>query len=238
MRALIGHTGFVGSNILRQTKFDKCYNSKNIESIAGKEFDVVVCAGVSSIKWKANQNPSGDFINIQRLMDNLSRATFNKFILISTIAVYNTPADNVYGRHRLYLETFVENKFKDCLIIRLPSIFGVGMKKNPIYDLLNKDYRFLPNPESKFQYYCLDNIWSDIEVGIKNNIKYLNICTEPIKFSTILEIFGLNMVVLNKSITQENMKTVHAKYWNKSGVYIYGKKEVLEDLKRFTAAYE
>ena len=34
-RALIGHTGFVGSNLARQGAFDALYNSSNIESIAG-----------------------------------------------------------------------------------------------------------------------------------------------------------------------------------------------------------
>ncbi len=39
MRALIGHTGFVGSNLLKQAEFDRCYNSKNIEEIVDEQFE-------------------------------------------------------------------------------------------------------------------------------------------------------------------------------------------------------
>jgi hypothetical protein len=34
--ALIGYTGFIGSNLARQFDFDDFYNSKNIDDIAGK----------------------------------------------------------------------------------------------------------------------------------------------------------------------------------------------------------
>ncbi len=42
--ALIGHTGFVGSNLLAEHPFDELYRSTNIETIAGERFDLVVCA--------------------------------------------------------------------------------------------------------------------------------------------------------------------------------------------------
>ena len=49
--AIIGNTGFVGSNLIRQRHFDAFYNSKNIET---KSFDLVICAGVPAVKWLAN----------------------------------------------------------------------------------------------------------------------------------------------------------------------------------------
>ena len=51
--ALIGYSGFVGGNLLRQRSFDACFNSSNIEAIAGRSFDLVVCAGAPAEKWKA-----------------------------------------------------------------------------------------------------------------------------------------------------------------------------------------
>lgn len=44
-KALIGYTGFVGTTLLKQTKFDDFYRSTNINDIKGKKFDLVVCAG-------------------------------------------------------------------------------------------------------------------------------------------------------------------------------------------------
>jgi hypothetical protein len=55
--ALIGHTGFVGGNLRRQGSYDELYNSKNIESIAERSFDLVVSAGAPAAKWIANREP-------------------------------------------------------------------------------------------------------------------------------------------------------------------------------------
>ena len=238
MNALIGHTGFVGSNISRQASFDECYNSKNIEQIRERSFDVIVCAGVSSLKWKANRHPNEDFLNIEQLIENMTKASFKKLILISTIAVYDNPADNAYGRNRLYLETFLSNKYDDVLIVRLPSLFGKGIKKNPIYDLLHKDYRFLPNPDSQFQYYCLDNLWKDITIAVENNIKYLNICSEPVVFSEVLNLFKTNIMILNEKTIYERMTSKHSAHWQRDDGYLYGKEETLKQMESFINEYE
>jgi hypothetical protein len=46
MDALIGHSGFVGTNLHRQRPFDYLYNSKNIGDICGRSFELIVCAGI------------------------------------------------------------------------------------------------------------------------------------------------------------------------------------------------
>ena len=89
--ALIGYTGFVGSNLLRQMSFKDLYHSKNIEELGGKSYDLLVCAGAPAEKWKANQDPGKDLENIRRLMDCLGRAKARKIILISTVDVYPVP---------------------------------------------------------------------------------------------------------------------------------------------------
>ena len=54
-----------------------------------------------------------------------------------------------YGFDRLYLEEFVEQNFKDYLIVRLPGLFGKNIKKNFIYDFIH----FIPAllKETKYQ---------------------------------------------------------------------------------------
>ena len=239
MRGLIGHTGFVGSNILEQSKFDKCYNSKNIESIAGENFDILVCAGVSSVKWRANKEPEEDFKQIERLISSINKATFKTLVLISTIAVYDNPADSAYGRHRLYLETYLVNKYKNVYITRLPSLFGKGLKKNVIYDLMNEDYRFVPSPWSYFQYYCLDNIWKDIQKQIDLDIKRLNINSERVPFDKVLNLFGLNLEQFRRNkVVQENMLSDHAEHWGQTGDYLYTQEETLEEINKFITPHE
>ena len=231
MNALIGHTGFVGSNIKNQKEFDYYYNSKNINDIVDKSFNTVVCSGVNSIKWFANSNPKKDYYNIYNLIDKLKTISFKKFILISTIAVYDNPANNAYGRNRLYLENYVRNNFKNYLIVRLPGLFGKGLKKNIIYDLLNNNHIYLPNENSTLQYYSLDNIWKDIKCALKNKLQVINISTEPIIFKDILDLFSVSTMGTN--IVHENMKSNHSKYWGKTGNYLYLKEEILLQLKKF-----
>jgi hypothetical protein len=48
-----------------------------------------------------------------------------------------------YGRHRLAFEDFVKANFTNVTIIRLPGLFGEGLKKNFIYDILNPIPKFL-----------------------------------------------------------------------------------------------
>src|SRR6185436_17101113 len=93
MRGLIGHTGFVGSNLARQTRFDATFNSSNIESIAGQEFELLVIAGVRAEKWIANANPEQDMAAIDRLLAPLKNAKARQVVLISTVDVFVPPIE-------------------------------------------------------------------------------------------------------------------------------------------------
>ena len=91
--ALIGHTGFIGGNLLRQRPFDACFNSSNVEELAGRRFDLVVCSGVPAEKWKANRDPAGDLANIERLVRALDKVDARSVVLISTVDVFINPVD-------------------------------------------------------------------------------------------------------------------------------------------------
>jgi predicted DNA-binding protein YlxM (UPF0122 family) len=238
MEGLIGYTGFVGSNIAKQKEFDFYYNSKNIEEIEGKEFDLLVVAGARGTKWKANKFPEDDFKEINKLIHYIDSSIVKKIVLISTIAVYDNPADNPYGRNRLYLETYLQNKYPSVMVVRLPSLFGGGIKKNAIYDMINHEYKYLPSLDSKLQYYCLDNIWGDIEIILKNNISVMNISPEPVPFSDVFRLFGENIADYEPSYEmQENMKTKNAEFWDKDGSYTHSSAETISALKKFLKDY-
>ena len=66
-RGLIGHTGFVGSNLKKQHEFDEFYNSKNFKEMTGRNFNYLVCAGIAAEKWKANNDPIQDLEQILKL---------------------------------------------------------------------------------------------------------------------------------------------------------------------------
>jgi len=245
-KALIGYTGFVGSNLLNQQKFDDCYNSSNISEIENKNYDQVICAGVSAVKWMANREPDKDRANIQGLIKHLKTVKTEKIILISTVDVYpnpinvdeNSPIDidtcHAYGKHRLELENFVSNEF-DSLIIRLPGLFGAGLKKNIIYDFLNDNNIEQINPKGIFQFYSLDHLSSDIEKAVKNNLKLLNISSEP---TSVKEIAG---ICLGHEFQNDmdapgityDYKSCYAEVFGGQNGYLYNKEQVFSDLKTY-----
>lgn len=148
MQALIGHTGFVGSNLIKSHTFDCCFNSKNIEQAFCEEFDLVVYSGIRAEKFLANQNPEADYNHIQQAIANIKQLKTQKLVLISTIDVYHT-VDRVdeatvirtaglqpYGYHRYVLEEWVRANVEGALIVRLPALYGANLKKNFIFDMM------------------------------------------------------------------------------------------------------
>ena len=149
MKALVGYTGFVGSNIYAAGSWDKVYNSKNIEEAYGTNPDLLVYAGLRAEKYLANNAPEKDMDLILQAEENIEKINPKKLVLISTIDVFKVPkgvdessaidTENLhpYGYNRYQLELWVREKYPDALIIRLPGLFGQNIKKNFIYDYIN-----------------------------------------------------------------------------------------------------
>jgi hypothetical protein len=310
MNALIGYTGFVGSNLEEQFNFDEKYNSKNINNIKGKEFDIIVCAGVRAEKYLANKYPDQDLDAIRDLIEILKTVKVKKFILVSTIDVYREPYDvdentvitedglHAYGLNRRYLEKWVVNNYEDYLIVRLPALFGKGLKKNFIYDMqtriptlimenkmlelldqatknetllenyekdINNNYVLkskISNEERKklvnelekigftslvftdsrstFPFYDLNSLWNHIQIGIKNNLKVLNLAVESLSAK---EIAGncfkkeFNNYISNREPVNYDMKTIHYKLFGGCNGYIYNKHEVIKQIEEFINHY-
>ncbi len=146
--AIVGYTGFVGQNLCLSRKFDNKYNSKNIQDAYDTNPELLVYAGIRAEMFTANHYPEQDFTNIKEAIENIRKISPKKLVLISTISVYpvfegdeNTVLDEndgtTYGRNRRYLEKWVEENIKDYLIVRLPALYGRGIKKNFIYDIIH-----------------------------------------------------------------------------------------------------
>lgn len=244
---LIGYSGFVGSNLLRQHAFDELYNSKNIRDIQGREFDVLVCAGVSAVKYKANKEPEADWEGIQKLLQALLTVKSKQLVLISTVDVYPNPVgvneqDDItaeeypaYGKNRLRLEREVRATFPQVHIVRLPGLYGRGLKKNFIFDLHNNNCLHLTHKDSTFQFYNLENLWSDIQTVIQKNIPLINITTEPVQAQQVAKrSFGVGFeTVTEKPPVQYDIQTVHAPAFGKAGPYVYSAEYTFEQIKQF-----
>lgn len=247
--ALVGHTGFVGTTLLSQTNFDDLYNSKNIEEIQGKDYELIVCAAAPAVKWKANQEPKEDLENINRLMLSLKKAKADLFVLISTVDVYMNPINvdedtsidpevtEPYGRHRYYLEQFVEETFPNHLIIRLPGLFGEGLKKNFIYDLIHSNALHLTHGQSEFQFYNMRYLWNDIKVAIDHSLSLVNFTTEPVSASEISEFNSGNtfLNVTEKKPVYYDMRSKHGQIYNPeiNNGYFKSKEVILQEISSF-----
>lgn len=160
---LIGDTGFVGSELARQIPFAASYNSRTIDRIAGEQFDTLICAGAPATMWLANAQPAADLHNLHRLTSALRGAKIRRLVLISTIAVFDDPSAGytesnagyesvkAYGRNRRELELHMLERY-EATVLRLPALFGRGLKKNFIFDILNPIPSFI-KPE-KFTQVC------------------------------------------------------------------------------------
>ena len=93
----------------------------------------------------------------------------------------------------------------------------------------------LTNPNSKYQYYNLENLIKDINVVYKLGVKYLNISTEPIYAKNIYQFLTKKKMKSNNAkIYSANMVSRYAKLWgDEKKIYLYKKKIILNDLKKF-----
>ncbi len=147
---LVGSTGFVGGNLAAQYSFDEMYHSTNVQQAFGSSPDLLVYVGMPAAKYLSNQDPEKDWQVAENACRNIQKINPRKLVLISTVDVYanplgadeDTPGDldqpQAYGRNRARLEQIVRLQCPDALILRLPGLFGIGLKKNFIYDFLHR----------------------------------------------------------------------------------------------------
>ncbi|MTI46629.1 MAG: NAD(P)-dependent oxidoreductase [Firmicutes bacterium] len=251
MNGLIGYTGFVGGNLDKQFRFDIRYNSSNIDEIQGEDFNILVCAGVSGTKWIANKYPNEDLQKINNLLNNLSKVSCKKMILISTVDVYVEPnnADentniridglHPYGKNRVKVERFIQNSFENVSIIRLPAIYGEGLKKNFVFDLLNNHCLEWTHRDSVFQYYHLKNLWKDIRVVIEKNIPIINFNSEPVSAKELAkECFEVDFENVTERLPLNyDIRSIHSNLFNEGSNYMYSKNQVFEEMRKFIKKY-
>jgi nucleoside-diphosphate-sugar epimerase len=241
--ALIGHTGFVGGNLRRQIPFDVQVNSSNVDELRGRKFHLVVCAGARAEKWKANQDPEADLAGIERLLSVLRDVRADRFVLVSTVDVFEKPvgvdesapadARHPYGRNRRMLEQVCEERF-GAQVLRLPGLFGPGLKKNAIYDLLHENQVEKIHPESTYQFYDVRHLWADAEKAHGAGIRLLHLATEPVAMGEVARrFFGRELRAPGGTPARYDLRSRHAAAWGASGGYLRSREDVLRGIEQF-----
>lgn len=246
-QSLIGYTGFVGSNLLRQGEFSNRFNSSNISEMRRRHFDTIWCAGIRAEKWWANLHPEDDLRGITTLLDVLDTVTCERFVLISTVDVFQDPNGKTehslpereglhpYGLHRLAVEDFVREHFPSVTIVRLPGLFGPGLKKNVIYDLLHDNQTEKIHADGQFQFYDLENMYADCRTAIDNNLELIHFAVEPVSVRDLAKAaFGIDFENTPQiRPARYDFHTLYSGLYNGFGFYIQQRQQVLDNLAAF-----
>ena len=195
MKALIGN-GVIGSVLQQGIHFDYIFNSQNIDTINNYKFDVIYCAAPSSNRLIANKNPVADLDNIKKIAKTLVGSR-SQIILISTVdALVKT---SPYAVNRKFLEEQVQT-LPNYKIIRLPSLIGVSIKKNILYDIKHTQYIESINALDACQWYPLEKLVADL-ISLENNT-ITNFVSEPIINQTILKNFSPEKLSLTRNVNE------------------------------------
>eukprot|EP00887_Chlorella_sp_A99_P005999 scaffold27.g5999.t1 len=158
-----------------------------------------------AVKWLANKEPEQDLQVLRQLQDLLSSITCKRFILISTIDIYqpansgldeggaaralDNPTLHPYGKHRALMEQFVRERFADHFIIRLPALFGLHLRKNYVYDILHANVSAI-NRNSAFQWYDVSRLAGDIQRVQGLGLRDVNLFPEPVRTEQLVDIIA------------------------------------------------
>lgn len=155
--ALKGHLERAGSTVL-------AVDSRNYAEHVGAAARVLVNCNGNTYRYKAEQDPPWDFdASVRTVVRSLFDFRCSLYVYVSTIDVYNVlddPARNAeespirperlppYAFHKWLAERVVERYATRYAILRLATVIGPGLKKNPVYDLLH-DQPIFVSPDSE-----------------------------------------------------------------------------------------
>ncbi len=239
--AIVGAKGFIGSNLAKFFINCEGYTRENISNLKTSKTKTIILAAAPAKKWKANKYPVEDMNEVKNVYDSIAGIKAQNCILISTIDIFPTnyefDEDSIppttfvqgYGNNRAWLETRIRERFERTLVVRLPGMYGLGLKKNILFDLQQKrsDIKF-PNPLDEFQWLDVQDLGYLICIAYNQNLETLNVSTEPTIIGEIAKsVFGFE---LEAKIENPILYRMSSKYVSqmigKNSPYFFDREEV------------
>ena len=191
--AIIGSNGFVGKALVRTAKnfnFEvTCVTRENFSEHKNKSYDCVINSAMPSKRFWSLNNPIEDIKEtVVKTADIFYNWHYDKFVQISSISAENQ-LDIPYGSHKRSAEIIVE-KDKSALIVRLGALYGNGLTKSALFDLINKNHmvnhkHIYVDINSEYNYidvdYAANHILSNLNhkgvlnVGARDSISLLDL---------------------------------------------------------------
>ena len=197
MVVVLGGHGFVGSAFVRLLSRlqvpHRAIGRQDYAAAARDTCDVLINAAGNSVKYLADRDPAADFAQSVDLAVAAARDFSPRlYVLASSVDVYadlrcaattreDTPLDamrtSLYGFHKQLAESCVQRHTGAWLIVRLAGMVGPGLRKNPVFDILN-DQPLRISPESRYQFMSTDDAadvaWELVTTGVRNTL--FNVC--------------------------------------------------------------
>lgn len=157
---VMGYKGFVGSAIFKYLLNQPDtqivgIDRQNYKTARKLSYDILINAAGSSDKRLANRAPKKNFKkNCTEVFNSIIDFPCKKYIYISSVDAAN-PSN--YGKSKLIGENIVRINHPDVIILRLGGMVGPGLKKNMIFDILNRGQTFV-SPKSTYQYIYTEDV--------------------------------------------------------------------------------
>lgn len=244
---ILGWTGLVGQTLFHQLLSSGIkpadigiFNSKNLQEIRGAAFGTLYICCMPATKWRVNLHPEEDLHTLNTVMKVLETVQAHTVILLSTVDVLEPHAkegecselwsQHAYGQHRRTLEVMVHRQWSSALVIRLPALFGRGLKKNALYDLLHENQVANICLSSRFQWYNLARLLKDCNSYTRLRIRIAHLVSPPISMEEIATRWFPN--ALNSSTsTNSVVYTIYTGHGGTpDGAYTTTKELILEDM--------
>lgn len=207
----------------------------------------MVCGGITAVKWWANKNAEEDKARIDSLLEDLSTISARRLVVLSTVDVYprilgtnesfdcRSETNHAYGTNRLYFEEAAGKLFEDTTVVRIAGIFGQGLKKNVIFDLMHDNCLENINPASSFQYYNVGNLWRDVVRAREAGLRLVNFVTEPVATRSIIDRFfsGKAVGANAATVAHYDIRTLHSAVFQGPEGYLASSETVLNELGEF-----
>jgi len=206
---IIGAGGFLGKTL---HKVSNGFNfqiipitRENFDNHKDNRFDFLINSAMPSKKFWASENPYLDFQkSVGLTADLVYNWNYEHFIQISTISAGKIEDKHPYGINKKAAEIIVSSA--KSLIVRLGTIYGDGLSKGALYDLLNSN-KLHVDLKSEYDFISTDFVakWvftnidrtGIVELGAKDTISLFDIAkTLDLKVEggeRVERIFSLNI---------------------------------------------
>jgi nucleoside-diphosphate-sugar epimerase len=256
--AIVGSTGFIGSNLVNffrenQINVEQFNSFSQHEDFLQMQSEILFIAAPNAEKWKANAHPASDLYSINKLISNLRSCNQPKeIILFSTVDVYKNKTNcnessygfetiEPYGRNRRYFEESCLEIFPNIQIMRLPALIGTGLKKNVLFDLTHGNQLEAVNVNSIFQWFDLSNLSRSIDILRASGIPSVNLVSQPVSVDEVIREVFPELIISDGAFNRQtssaahyDCKSKHASLWSdKDNGYMYEKSEIIASMKEY-----